>query len=40
VSAVANQLFLDDREEILQDFFEYSEVEFVGEWPKKEQVIS
>jgi FAD-dependent urate hydroxylase len=40
VSAVANQLFLDDREEILKDFFEYSKVEFVGEWPKKEQVMT
>lgn len=35
-SAVADQLFLDGREEILKNFFEYDEVEFVGEWPKKE----
>ncbi|ALC83055.1 MULTISPECIES: flavin-containing monooxygenase [Bacillus] len=35
-SAVADQLFLDDREDILKNFFEYDEVEFVGEWPRKE----
>ncbi|MDL4842296.1 FAD/NAD(P)-binding protein [Aquibacillus rhizosphaerae] len=37
VSAIADQLFLDDREEILKNFFEYNDIEFVGEWPKKEQ---
>jgi cation diffusion facilitator CzcD-associated flavoprotein CzcO len=35
VAAVADQLFLDDRDEILKDFFEYNEVEFVGEWIDK-----
>lgn len=35
-SAVADQLFLDDRDEILGRFFAYDEAEFVGEWPKKE----
>lgn len=40
VSEVADQLFLDDREENLQDFFAYHEEEFVGEWPKKEQAMS
>lgn len=35
VSAVTDQLFLDDREEILSNFFSYDEPEFVGEWPKK-----
>jgi FAD-dependent urate hydroxylase len=37
VSAVADQLFLDSREEILTNYFEYNVVEFVGEWPKKHQ---
>ncbi|WP_209123499.1 NAD(P)-binding domain-containing protein [Alkalihalobacillus sp. BA299] len=40
VSAVADQLFLDDREDILQSFFNYDEVEFVGEWSKKESLLS
>ncbi|KHF40129.1 NAD(P)-binding domain-containing protein [Halalkalibacter okhensis] len=35
VSAVADQLFLDDREEILNNFFNYDEIEFVGEWSGK-----
>jgi hypothetical protein len=30
VSAVAAQLFLDDRETILDGFFSYAEPEFVG----------
>ncbi|MDT8861957.1 NAD(P)/FAD-dependent oxidoreductase [Alkalihalobacillus sp. MEB130] len=30
VSAIADQLFLDDRDEILTNFFEYDVVEFVG----------
>ncbi|MGG1640708.1 NAD(P)-binding domain-containing protein [Paenibacillus sp. NRS-1782] len=34
-SAVADQLFIDDRDEILKDFFAYDKAEFVGEWPKK-----
>ncbi|WP_078412115.1 NAD(P)-binding domain-containing protein [Priestia abyssalis] len=38
VSAVADQLFLDDREEILKNYFSYNEVEFVGEWTKKRTV--
>ncbi|NHN32486.1 FAD/NAD(P)-binding protein [Paenibacillus agricola] len=33
VSAVADQLFLDDRDEILKNFFAYEEIEFMGEWP-------
>ncbi|MFC0561202.1 NAD(P)-binding domain-containing protein [Halalkalibacter alkalisediminis] len=32
VTAVADQLFLDDRDEILSNFFSYDEVEFIGEW--------
>ncbi|WP_410515231.1 NAD(P)/FAD-dependent oxidoreductase [Paenibacillus sp. BR2-3] len=36
VSGVADQLFLDNREEILSNFFSYNEAEFIGEWPKKE----
>ncbi|MFC4321773.1 flavin-containing monooxygenase [Litchfieldia salsa] len=35
VSAIADQLLLDDREKILNNFFEYNEVEFVGTWPKE-----
>lgn len=35
VSAVADQLFLDDREKYLQDYFSYDEPEFVGTWPAK-----
>ncbi|REJ19228.1 MAG: monooxygenase [Bacillaceae bacterium] len=35
VSEVADQLFLDDREKILKDFYSYNEIEFVGEWTKK-----
>jgi len=35
VTAVADQLFRDDRERILGDFFAYDVEEFVGEWPKK-----
>ncbi|MBM7572958.1 FAD/NAD(P)-binding protein [Aquibacillus albus] len=35
VSAVADQLFLDDQDKILKDFFEYDEVEFIGEWTKE-----
>ena len=33
VGAVADQLFLDDREAILADFFAYGEPEFTGAWP-------
>lgn len=35
VTGVADQLFQDDRENILNDFFAYDEVEFTGEWPVK-----
>ncbi|MGM0877728.1 MAG: NAD(P)-binding domain-containing protein [Bacillota bacterium] len=35
VSAVADQLFLDDHKEILKNFYTYNEAEFVGEWMKK-----
>lgn len=34
VAGVADQLFLDDKEQILKNFLDYSEEEFVGEWPK------
>ncbi|MBD8070127.1 flavin-containing monooxygenase [Bacillus sp. PS06] len=34
VTAVADQLFLDDRETILNDFYQYNQIEFVGRWPK------
>ena len=33
VTAVADQLFLDDKEEILNNFYNYSEQEFIGNWP-------
>ncbi|WP_379154223.1 NAD(P)-binding domain-containing protein [Paenibacillus sp. sgz5001063] len=33
VAGVADQLFTDDREEILSAFFAYNEVEFTGVWP-------
>jgi FAD-dependent urate hydroxylase len=36
VAAVADQLFLDDRDEIMKNFFAYNEIEFTGEWPRKE----
>lgn len=39
-SAVADQLFLDDRKEILKNFFAYDEIEFIGDWPKKEKAMS
>ncbi|KOY13221.1 FAD/NAD(P)-binding protein [Paenibacillus xylanivorans] len=34
VSAVADQLFLDDREQILEQFFKYNEQEFTAIWVK------
>lgn len=37
VTAVADQLFLDDRDEILENFYSYDEVEFVGEWSGKSE---
>ncbi|WPP40097.1 NAD(P)/FAD-dependent oxidoreductase [Paenibacillus hunanensis] len=38
VTAVADQLFLDDKQEILSRFLAYNEPEFVGRWPKVAQV--
>lgn len=35
VSAVADQLFSDNREEILENFYSYDEAEFVGEWTER-----
>ncbi|ARK32858.1 Ferredoxin--NADP reductase [Halalkalibacter krulwichiae] len=35
VTAVCDQLFLDQREDILQSFYTYNEQEFVGEWTPK-----
>jgi cation diffusion facilitator CzcD-associated flavoprotein CzcO len=32
-SAVADQLFHDDREQILESFLSYRDAEFVGQWP-------
>jgi cation diffusion facilitator CzcD-associated flavoprotein CzcO len=36
VSAVADELFLDDRDKNLTDFLAYDVPEFIGEWPLKE----
>ena len=36
-SAVADELFQDHREQILKTYFEYNEIEFVGEWPTKDE---
>lgn len=36
VAEVADQLFLDDREQILENFYNYKEPEFVGDWQKQE----
>lgn len=33
---VADQLFLDDRDELVRDFMAYDEHEFLGAWPKVE----
>jgi cation diffusion facilitator CzcD-associated flavoprotein CzcO len=33
VAGVARQLFLDDRDIIMRDYFDYREEEFVGNWP-------
>jgi FAD-dependent urate hydroxylase len=35
VAGVADQLFLDNREEILNNFFSYNEHEFTGKWPQQ-----
>lgn len=34
VGAIADELFLDDRADILHNFFAYAEDEFIGQWPK------
>jgi FAD-dependent urate hydroxylase len=36
VSAVADQLFFDDRADILTDYFAYNDVEFAEEWSKEQ----
>lgn len=38
-AAVADQLFMDDREEILGSFFAYSDVEFTAAWPKAAEAL-
>lgn len=38
--AISDQLFQDDKEQILNRFLTYDHEEFVGEWPKKESVTS
>ena len=35
-SAIADELFRDHREQILKSYFEYNVIEFVGEWPTKD----
>ncbi|MCM3599864.1 NAD(P)/FAD-dependent oxidoreductase [Robertmurraya korlensis] len=40
VSAVADQLFLDDQEEILTNFFNYKVVEFTGNWNKGKELVA
>lgn len=36
-ASVADQLFHDDREQILESFLSYREAEFVGEWPQRSE---
>ncbi|KGA98190.1 monooxygenase [Alkalihalobacillus alcalophilus ATCC 27647 = CGMCC 1.3604] len=38
VSAIADQLFIDDRKEILANFYSYDDAEFVGEWKERESL--
>ncbi|UZH06059.1 NAD(P)-binding domain-containing protein [Heyndrickxia coagulans] len=40
VKGVADQLFLDNKSEILKDYFDYHEVEFTGQWPREESLLS
>ena len=35
--AVADQLFLDDRANLIADLLAYDEAEFLGEWPARER---
>ncbi|GER67599.1 FAD-dependent urate hydroxylase [Weizmannia acidilactici] len=39
VQGIADQLFLDDRAEILKDYFAYREIEFTGKWPGTENAV-
>ncbi|WP_366289188.1 NAD(P)/FAD-dependent oxidoreductase [Paenibacillus sp. AN1007] len=38
VTGIADQLFLDDREQILREFYEYNEPEFTAAWSKREKI--
>lgn len=38
VKGVADQLFLDDRDELVADFLDYDEHEFLEQWPKEAAV--
>ncbi|MEK3726132.1 NAD(P)/FAD-dependent oxidoreductase [Paenibacillus sp. FSL H8-0034] len=40
VTTVTDQLFLDDREEILKSFFAYRDTEFIGAWTKQGEAMS
>ncbi|SFF86315.1 Predicted flavoprotein CzcO associated with the cation diffusion facilitator CzcD [Novosphingobium sp. CF614] len=37
ITGVADQLFLDDQDELVADFLAYDDPEFLGEWPTPEQ---
>ncbi|HXH15185.1 MAG TPA: NAD(P)/FAD-dependent oxidoreductase [Sphingomonas sp.] len=38
VKGITDQLFLDDREALVADLFAYDEAEFVGEWPRAQDI--
>ncbi|MEE7560442.1 monooxygenase, partial [Xanthomonas sp. Kuri4-2] len=38
--AVADQLFLDDREAIVGAYLDYDEAEFVGQWPPLREAVA
>jgi hypothetical protein len=38
IKGVADQLFLDDRDVLVEDFLAYDEHEFLGQWPQQETV--
>jgi FAD-dependent urate hydroxylase len=37
LAGIADQLFLDDRDELVADFLAYDEEEFLGDWPRRAQ---
>lgn len=38
--AVADQLFVDDRQTVVEEFLAYDEAEFVGHWPQTEEALA